>query len=321
MQLEREETARPSRCPQPQRKRAARRTIESGGGARRADRRRRRRRRATARRRAGEAQPGAPRTSPRSAATIRAPAAAARNTRSATERWWRVIALVGARDHRSSLVGLGGLVAARLPDQLPAVASCDFQEQVAEPALAADAAADRAARSRRQRLRCSWARDGALVRWAPVDERGTLGAEASAQLPPATRGPVVRRRRAHGARRHAPDRLRQRRAPRGHGRHSGDGGAARPAATPVTAGHAGDDARSAVADAARWWRWASSRARACTPARLDDVPRAAPGQRAVARRDGAPMGTPLTQPVEPTAPQLRLPVVHRRQERSDGRLS
>ncbi len=87
MQLRREETA-VAEVPQQQRKRAPRRTIESGGGATAAAQ-------ASAGGAGGDGAAGraakrarCAATSPRSAATIRVRAAAARSTRSATERWW-----------------------------------------------------------------------------------------------------------------------------------------------------------------------------------------------------------------------------------------
>jgi len=86
-----------------------------------------------------------------------------------------------------ALVGLGGLVAlACQTSSQPS--SCDFQEQVAEPAspltLLSTARLDRVSNGF-----LLMGSDPPLVRWAPVDERGTVGAEASARLPPMTSGP------------------------------------------------------------------------------------------------------------------------------------
>jgi len=87
-----------------------------------------------------------------------------------------------------TLVGLGGLVQpACQTNSQPS--SCDFQLQVAQPAspltLLSTARLDRVGNGF-----LLLGRDGALVRWAPVDERGTVGAENSAQLPASmTAGP------------------------------------------------------------------------------------------------------------------------------------
>ena len=87
-----------------------------------------------------------------------------------------------------ALVGLGGLVQpACQTNSQPS--TCDFQEQVAQPAspltLLQSARLDRV--GNRFML---FGRDGAMLRWAPVDDRGTVGAESSAQLPASmTAGP------------------------------------------------------------------------------------------------------------------------------------
>ena len=87
-----------------------------------------------------------------------------------------------------ALVGLGGLVEpACQTNSQPS--TCDFQEQVAQPAspltLLTTARLDRVGSGF-----LLIGRDGMLVRWAPVDDRGTVGAESSAQLPASmTAGP------------------------------------------------------------------------------------------------------------------------------------
>jgi len=87
-----------------------------------------------------------------------------------------------------ALVGLGGLLQlACQTNSQPS--SCDFQLQVAQPAspltLLSAARLDRVGTGF-----LLIGRDGALVRWAPVDERGTVGAQNSAQLPASmTAGP------------------------------------------------------------------------------------------------------------------------------------
>jgi hypothetical protein len=86
-----------------------------------------------------------------------------------------------------ALVGLGGLVEpACQTNSQPS--SCDFQEQAAEPASPLTMLST----ARLDRVGSAFLLLGSeppLVRWAPVDERGTLGPEASAQLPPMTAGP------------------------------------------------------------------------------------------------------------------------------------
>ena len=89
------------------------------------------------------------------------------------------IALVG-------LAGLGLALPACQTDSHPS--TCDFQEQVAQPAspltLLSGARLDRVGNGF-----LLIGSDPPLVRWAPVDERGTLGAEASVQMPAMTFGP------------------------------------------------------------------------------------------------------------------------------------
>ena len=197
MQLRREETAATVEVPQPQRKRAPRRTIESGGGAAAQQRRQRQRRRQ---------RPPRPRrarcaaTSPRSAATIPAPAAAARNTRSATERWWlRDPPSVGARDRRSrssAWVGSARPPARPIPSHRAATSSSRSAEPASPLTLLPTARLDRVGNGF-----LLLGRDGALVRWAPVDERGTVGArDQRAAAGDDDRRPLVRGRRAHDAR-------------------------------------------------------------------------------------------------------------------------
>lgn len=86
-----------------------------------------------------------------------------------------------------ALVGLGGLIqpACQTSSQ---PSSCDFQEQAAQPASPLTMLST----ARLDRVGNGFLLIGSappLVRWAQVDERGTLGAEASAQLPPMTAGP------------------------------------------------------------------------------------------------------------------------------------
>jgi hypothetical protein len=86
-----------------------------------------------------------------------------------------------------ALVGLGGLVtpACQTSSQ---PSSCGFQKQAAEPAspltMLSAARLDRVGNAF-----LLLGSDPPLVRWAPVDERGTVGAEASAQVPPMASGP------------------------------------------------------------------------------------------------------------------------------------
>ncbi len=178
MQLRREESAATVEVPQPQRKRAPRRTVESGGGRRP----RNHRPPAATERPARSRRVRCAATSPRSDATIPAPAAAARNTRSATERWW-LRDRSGRRAGSSDVArrpGWGGPSACQSNSQ--ASTSCVFRSRFPSPAspltLLSNARLDRVGNGfvliGSDRRWCAGHRSTSAARWAPRPARSCL---------------------------------------------------------------------------------------------------------------------------------------------------